>query len=126
MSSSRPRVLVRALMSWVAAAAVAVTTLSAAATPAHAQTIRPDFFGMHDSDWRTPPGVPVGSANLTTAGTYWPSIETSNGHFDWTRLDQQVAAAHRAGAQPMIVLGQTPQFHSTNPSSADYADYMPA
>lgn len=113
-------------MPMVAAAAVATATLSVATTPAHAQTITPGFFGMHDSDWTTPAAVPVGAANLTTAGTYWPSIETSNGTFDWTRLDQQVAAARKSGAQPMIVLGQSPKFHSSKPGSADYADYMPS
>src|SRR3954452_7022536 len=103
--SSRSRVLVSALAPLVTAVAVAATTLAVAPAPAQAQRITSRFWGMHDADWTTPASVPVGAANLTTAGTYWPSIETSKGHFDWTRLDRQVAAAHRAGAQPMIVLG---------------------
>lgn len=94
--------------------------------PAQAQKIRANFFGMHDNDWVTPPTVAVGSANLTTSGTYWPSIEKSKGTYDWTRLEMQVTAAEAISAQPMIVLGQTPKFHSSKPGSVDYADYMPS
>ena len=56
---------------------------------------------------------------------FGPNIETSNGQYDWTPLDAQVAAARNVGAQPMIVLGQAPRFHSSKPGSIDYADYMP-
>ncbi|WP_159083718.1 hypothetical protein [Nocardioides terrigena] len=80
---------------------------------------------MHDFDWTTPPTFPVGSANFTTSGTYWPSVETRKGRYDWTRLDQQVAAAEGVGAQPMVLLGQTPRFHSARPGSAEYTDFMP-
>ena len=117
------RSLVRAL------AVVLVPTLALGGllgtSPAQAQRIRPSFWGMHDTDWATPPTVPVGSANFTTTGTYWRSIEKFPGVYDWTRLDAQVAAAEAIGAQPMILLGQTPKFHSARPLSADYDDYMP-
>lgn len=93
--------------------------------PAEAQRIRPDFWGLHDYDWTTPPTVPVGSANLTTVGTYWRNVETRKGRYDWTRLDGQVAAAESVGAQPMVLLGQTPRFHSARPRSAEYDDFMP-
>jgi hypothetical protein len=124
MVSSRSGASVRALISLLAAPALAIGSL-AVATPAQAQVIRPSFWGMHASDWTSSPTVPVGSANFTTAGTYWPDVETRRGRYDWTRLDQQVAAAEGVGARPMILLGQTPRFHSTRPGSADYADYMP-
>lgn len=108
------------------ATALAVGSLSQA-TPARAQVIRPDFWGMHASDWQESarPSVPVGSANLTTASTYWTSIEPTPGSYNWTRLDEQVAGAEAVGAQPMIVLGRTPQHASPRPGSADFADYMP-
>jgi hypothetical protein len=124
MVSSRPGASVRALISLLAAPALALGSL-AAATPAQAQEIKPGFWGMHASDWTSSPRVPVGSANFTTAGTYWPDVETRRGRYDWTRLDQQVAAAEGVGARPMILLGQTPRFHSTRPGSANHADYMP-
>lgn len=118
-SGPRSRSLALLLSSAVAMSSVLV------ATPANAQKIRPDFFGMHDADWSTAPSVPVGSANFTTTGTYWPYVETSPGVYNFARLDAQVAAAERVGAQPMIVLGQTPKFHSSARHSADYQDHMP-
>ena len=98
---------------------VLVAGLLLVAAPAQAQRIKPDFWGMHDADWTSPPSVPVGSANFTTSGTYWPQVQTGGAPFDWTRLDAQVAAAEAIGAQPMIVLGQSPQFASTRPRSVD-------
>lgn len=80
---------------------------------------------MHDSDWTTPPSVSVGSANFTTTGTYWQYVEKRKGRYDWTRLDQQVSATESIGAQPMVLLGQTPRFHSARPGSAEYDDFMP-
>lgn len=80
---------------------------------------------MHDGDWTSSPAVPVGSANLTTSGTYWRHVETGRGRYDWSRLDAQVAAAEGIGAQPMVLLGQTPRFHSARPGSPEYDDFMP-
>lgn len=94
-------------------------------SPAQAQRITPSFWGMHDNNWATAPGVPVGAANFTTAGTYWRNIEKAPGVYDWSRLDAQVAAAEAIGAKPMILLGSTPQFHSSRPSSADFYTAMP-
>ncbi|MCD4523758.1 hypothetical protein [Nocardioides sp. cx-173] len=124
MSLSRPRRRLLALLTLLLSPVLVLST-ALVASPAHAQKITPAFFGMHDSDWTTAPGVPVGSANFTTTGTYWPYIETAPGIYDFSRLDAQVAAAEKAGAQPMIVLGQTPRFYSANPLSPDYTDYMP-
>lgn len=124
MSSSptRPRraIWLSPLLALLLAASVAV-----GASPAQAQRIKPDFWGMHDSDWTTPPTYPVGSANFTTSRTYWQYVELRKGRYDWTRLDQQVAAAESVGAQPMVLLGQTPRFHSARPGSAEYDDFMP-
>lgn len=122
LSCSSPRAF-----TWFALFVTSLLTVSVVggATPAHAQRIKPDFWGMHDGDWTSPPAFPVGSANFTTAGTYWPYVEKRNGRYDWTRLDQQVSAAERVGAQPMVLLGQTPRFHSTRPGSPDYTDFMP-
>ena len=124
MSTSRNRPL-RDVPSRLFLLLVLTTCIVVTAMPAHGQRIKPDFWGMHDNDWTTPPTVPVGSANFTTSGTYWPSVETRKGRYDWTRLDQQVAAAESLGAQPMVLLGQTPRFHSARPRSADFTDFMP-
>ena len=124
MPKSQPSGTVRhALVPLLVGALVAGVLLVSA--PAQAQRIRPGFWGMHDVDWTTPPSVPVGSANLTTSGTYWPRSRRVGTRFDWSRLDAQVAAAEAIGAQPMIVLGQTPRFASTRRRSVDYHDYPP-
>ncbi len=102
-----------------------LTGLTAGAGSAAAQKISGDFWAMHDKDWVTPPTVPVGAANFTTAGTYWPAIQLSKRRFDWSRLDTQVDAAHAIGAQPMLVLGKSPRFASTRPKSDDYQDHPP-
>lgn len=99
--------------------------LTAGAGGASAQKVRSDFWGMHDNDWGSAPTVPVGSANFTTSGTYWSQVETMPGVYDWARLDSQVAGAEAIRAQPMVILGQTPRFHSSAPTSNDYADHMP-
>lgn len=93
---------------------------------AQAQRIGASFFGMHANDWTKPPTVPVGSANFTTSGTYWTSIQPTNTTPNWAKLTKQVEAAEAIGAQPMIVLGRSPQWASSRPGSPDYADYMPS
>lgn len=109
------------------ALAVALTALLGlsllTAMPAEAgQKITPRFFGLHVGD---PVGndaqTTYGAINYTINGVYWPSIETSPGVFDFTRLDALVAAAKARNAKPTIVLGFTPEFHSTRPGSKDDA-----
>jgi hypothetical protein len=95
------------------------------AAPASAQRITPRFWGMHDFDWRSSPSVSVGSANLTTSGTYWRSVQPRKRAFRWDRLTQQIEAAEAIGAQPMIVLGQTPRWASSCRRSAAYHTCMP-
>ena len=77
----------------------------------------PEFFGMHDSDpvgdsW---PAGPVGSLRIWDAGVAWSQVETTPGVYDWKRLDAIVETARAHHAAPVIVLGQTPAFHSTRP-----------
>lgn len=125
MSVPVSRSLVRAVVALVLAPALALSGLLVGST-AHAQKIKPDFWGMHSSDWSKNLPVPVGSANFTTAATYWTSIEPTKGSYNWAKLDQQVACAEKKGAKPMIVLGRTPRHASPKPASDDYADYMPS
>ena len=112
----------------VTAGVVLALGLSAAAcTPASASgAVNGRFFGMHAPGLQTAaPSAKVGAFNLTTNGVYWPRIETSPGHFDFTRLDAVVAAAQARHARPMLVLGQTPQFHSTRPNATPVAATVP-
>lgn len=115
-------------------AALAVATLTAAlvpAQPAGAAKIRPTFFGMHDGQIAngSVPGVKTGVVRLWDTGTAWRQIETAPGIFDWSKVDAAVNTARNAGLRPMLVLGQTPQFHAKDPLApgayGDGASSMP-
>ncbi|MCD4533146.1 hypothetical protein LRP67_03510 [Nocardioides sp. cx-169] len=105
--------------------------LVAFASPSQAQKVRPEFFGMHDSQIATgaTPRVKLGSIRLWDSGTSWRQIETLPGLYDWTGLDAAVAKARAAKLRPLLVLGQTPQFHAENPMApgayGDGASSMP-
>jgi polysaccharide biosynthesis protein PslG len=90
----------------------------AAAAPAKAGATTSRFFGMHVPQLATAfPKAKVGAVNLTTNNVYWPNLETAPGTWDFTHLDALVSQARRHGAQPLLVLGQTPAFYSQSPSS---------
>ena len=79
--------------------------------------LEPSFFGMHDADpvgdsW---PDGPVGSLRVWDAGAVWSQVETAPGSYDFSRLDAIVDTARAHKAQTLIVLGQTPTFHSRKP-----------
>ncbi|MGC4110517.1 MAG: hypothetical protein QM747_08870 [Nocardioides sp.] len=84
------------------------------------------FFGMHAPTLDTAyPKAKVGSYDLTTNGVYWPDIETAPGTYDFTKLDLLVDRARSKHAQPLLVLGQTPAFDSTQPGAANVHATMP-
>jgi len=112
----------------LAVAALVLTLVMQASGPAVASTqVTSKYFGMHvpaaDTAW---PSAKVGAVNLTTNNVYWPQLETSRGHFAWGHLNALVKKAHAHGAQPLLILGQTPKFHSTKPSSAVVTGTVPA
>jgi hypothetical protein len=108
--------LPRRLLAVGAAAGLAVTLLPAApAEAASSQRVRATFFGMHDANPTSWPVAPVGNIRLWDSGVAWRQIETANGVFDFSNLDAQVDAARAHGARVLLVLGQTPRFHSTRP-----------
>lgn len=51
---------------------------------------------------------------LLAFGTYWPEIETSDGVFNWTKMDAAVNAAVAAGKQVMWNVAYTPTFHASD------------
>ena len=64
------------------------------------------------------PQAPVGSVRMWDNRVSWREVEVADGVFDWTLIDAQMAKARANGASVLLVLGQTPVFHSTNPSAA--------
>ena len=85
------------------------------------------FWGMHVSEpiGDAFPDAPIGSVNLTTAQVYWRQVETVPGQYDFSRLDSIVETSDERGAKPMLVLGSTPTFHSSQPESAAPQAAMP-
>jgi len=79
------------------------------------QRVPEEFWGMHVASpiGEAFPDAPVSVVNLTTAQTYWPNVETAPGVRSWDRLDSIVATAEDNGATPVLVLGFSPDFHST-------------
>jgi hypothetical protein len=112
---TRSTTITRRLLAVGAAIGLGLTLLPA--TPASAATapIPASFFGMHDSSPVTWPTSPIGSIRLWDSGVTWRQIETAPGVFDFSRLDSQIDAARAHGARVLLVLGQTPRFHSTKP-----------
>jgi hypothetical protein len=94
------------------------TLLPAAPASAASQRINRQFFGMHDGNPTSWPGAPVGSLRLWDSGVSWREIETKKGYYDFSRLDAIVDTARARGARVLLVLGQTPRFHSTRPNRA--------
>ena len=107
--------LSRRLLAIGAAVGLGLTLLPAAPAAAATPRIPGSFFGMHDGDAVSFPAAPVGAVRLWDSGVSWREIETAPGRFDFTRVDAQVNAARAHGASVLLVLGQTPRFHSTKP-----------
>jgi hypothetical protein len=107
-----------------AVAAVVLVGVLQPASPAAAATapIPAGYFGVHHAGLHTDgplgwPQAPVGSVRLWDNGVSWREIETAPGHFDWARVDALVGKARANGASVLLVLGQTPRFHSSRPSA---------
>lgn len=102
-------------------------TAGRAITTTHGTTVTRGFFGLHAPRLGTDyPAVGPGALDLTTNMVYWPDLETSAGVFDFTRLDPMVDHAEANHAKPLIVLGQTPAFHSLDPLSVPVWATVPA
>jgi len=119
MTRSRSTVLAR-LAVMVVAVGLATSVLPATTASAATARVPAGFFGMTDHDPTSWPAQPVGAVRLWDTGVTWRDIEKSNGVFDFTRLDAQVAAARSHNARVLLVLGQTPRFHTSRPNAASY------
>ena len=123
MRSARllPRALVAALT------AAALTAVLAPVTPASAVSVTIDkrFFGVHDTDPVSWPLVPAGSMRLWDTGTTWADLEPAEGVYDWARLDAIVTAAQARNAELTLVLGQTPAWADDPASQGVGPQYMP-
>jgi uncharacterized protein (TIGR03437 family) len=93
-------------------------------------------FGMHinnhalpnssqGSDPYPPAEFTFHALRLHDAGVTWAEIETAQGVYDWTRLDDWVQLAQSKGFDLMLTVEDTPQWASSDPSrtSCQYSQY---
>ncbi|MDQ1598918.1 MAG: polysaccharide biosynthesis protein PslG, partial [Actinomycetota bacterium] len=116
-----PRVV--AVVATVAVAAALAGLLPAGPAAAAQAPIGPGFFGVHHAGLHADgalgwPQTTVGSVRLWDNGVSWRELETSPGVFRWDRIDAEMLKAREHGASVLLVLGQTPRFHSTRPGAA--------
>lgn len=78
---------------------------------------------IHDPAANGWPVVPIGFFRLWDSGVQWPQLEPFRGQWNFDRLDQQIAMAESHGADPVIVLGLTPEWASARP--AETCNYGP-
>jgi hypothetical protein len=112
--------LSRRLLAAGAAVGLGLTLLPAAPAVAATPRIAGSFFGMHNGDTGSYPTAPVGAVRLWDSGVSWREIETAPGRYDFSRVDARVNAARAHGAAVLLVLGQTPGFHSTRPGTPGF------
>jgi len=60
-----------------------------------------------------------GMHRLWDMKTAWKDVNPARDVFDWSVLDMRVAQAEATGAQPMLVLGLTPQWAASDPNAGD-------
>ena len=88
------------------------------------------FFGMHINrrgTGYTLPTIPFGGyRTIDSYGTLWNGIETSNGVYDFTRLDPRLTDAQTAGVDVLYTIYATPTFHSSNPTDSSCSNAVAA
>jgi len=93
---------------------------TASSLPLGNQAIPPTFFGMHVhyTHWDLPwPAIPFGAERLWDAEVQWADVNPASGVFDWTHMDQIVAANATHGTTVLYTLGQTPLWASSRPGA---------
>lgn len=63
------------------------------------------------------------TARLWDSGTRWSNLEPSRDTYNWSLLDQEIAAARTANKTVLLELGQSPKWASANPGDTSCAFY---
>jgi hypothetical protein len=95
--------------------------------------VAPTLFGLHQAriGSTVPSAVPCakfGTIRLWDSQTSWAQVEPADDAWDFSILDRAVGNIRSHGAQPLIVLGQTPAWAASEPTQAYYgpgANTMP-
>ena len=96
------------------------TTTSASpqtpSAPLASSGVSSQYFGMHVHDLANWPSVPFGSLRLWDAGVSWPSLEPSQGQWNFAKLDAIVSKCQQNNVDVLMVLGLSPQWASARPT----------
>lgn len=93
--------------------------------------VSPSFFGVHDDHGTSLHRKGTGQIRLWDSGTQWGDIFPTEADItaapgpQWAHLDSVVTQAHKNHTQVLLVLGLTPQYAATDPTSPTYATSMP-
>lgn len=96
--------------------------LGLAVQPIAERRITSQFFSMHINrrgTGYTLPTIPFGGyRTIDSYGTLWQLVETSNGVYDFGKLDTRLADAQAAGVDVLYTIYTTPAIHSSAPTDA--------
>jgi len=96
-------------------------------TPIPPSTPGSAFFGMHVNRavaGQFPyPTIPFGSYRTLDSSVLWSDIETSQGVYDFTRLNTRLADAQTAGVDVVYTIYNTPPFYSSAPNDTSCGTY---
>jgi hypothetical protein len=116
-----PFVFLFVFLTWssVVKACIVIALLMVAASAAAAQ-ISTQFFAMHtlstQDPWPSTVGVQFSSWRSVSSKVTWADINTSEGVYNWTHLDQLIALAEQNGQSVMYTFYYTPTWASACPT----------
>ena len=85
-------------------------------------TIPASLFGMHaPPDSGYVPSVKYGYLRLWDSAVSWADLQPASGTYNWTKLDDALRFAQKAGVSVMYVLGRTPQWARPDSQKDDVA-----
>ncbi len=81
------------------------------------QPVIKNFFGLDIHNGQHFPSQPFGYWRLWDAAVDWAHVEPARGTYDFSLLDQYVSLAESKHVQLLYVLGNTPSWSATDPTS---------
>jgi hypothetical protein len=80
------------------------------------------FFDMHINNVTTAwPGLRFGGIRLWDTSTGWAQINTAQGQYDWSRMDQWLSEAQTHNVDVLYNLARTPTWASSKPTDTNCA-----
>ena len=84
------------------------------------------LFNLHIDHESTPwPSVPISGLRLWDAGVDWPILNTADGVYDWTLLDQRLSDAASHKVDLLFSLGMTPPWAQCGPKTSSPCTQAP-